>query len=260
MTIAQYFRLIDVQARMLLKADASKFSLGYLWWFLEPLLWVGVFYLVFNIVLESDGRSGFEFLMFLACGKFAFLWFSKTVNQASNSIVGNHSLVSKIDVPKTLFPMAAVQESLYRQAAVYSLLMLILISTGYSPTLTWLWLAPVWLSFYLMIVACSFVGGFLVCLMRDFSKFIPLAMTCLLFTSGVFFDIRTLADTDKANLLLAVNPLAFILDAHRQILLYNTAPDGVHLAIIAAGFGILAVIMARLMKVKSQYIALRVLT
>ncbi len=118
MTIAQYYRLMDVQARMQLRADASKFVLGYLWWFLEPLLWVGVFYVVFNLILESDSRQGADFLLFLACGKFAFLWFSKTVIQASNSIVANISLVGKINVPKSLFPMAAVNESLYRQAAV----------------------------------------------------------------------------------------------------------------------------------------------
>jgi len=61
MTLAQYFRLIDIQARMLLKADSSKFILGYMWWFLEPLLWVAVFYLVFNVILDNKGRSGGSF-------------------------------------------------------------------------------------------------------------------------------------------------------------------------------------------------------
>ena len=110
-------RLIDIQARMLLKADASKLRLGYLWWFLEPLAWVAVFFVVFNLILDSDRRGGLDFLAFLACGKFAFIWFSKTVVQASNSIVANQALVGKINVPKTLFPIAVVQESLYRQSA-----------------------------------------------------------------------------------------------------------------------------------------------
>ena len=166
MTLTQYLRLVDVQARMMLKKDAARLRLGYLWWVLEPLLWVGVFYLVFNTILDSAGRSGIDFLVFLTCGKFAFIWFSRTVTQASGSVVANSSLVSKVDLPKTLFPMAAVQESLYRQSTVYALMFAMLIACGYPPTWSWLWLLPILATYYLMIVACSLAGAYLVCLVQ----------------------------------------------------------------------------------------------
>ena len=70
-------------ARMALRADASRLFLGYIWWVLEPLLWVGVFYVVFVIILGT--REG-DFLPFLMVGKLSFVWFSKSVTQASNSI------------------------------------------------------------------------------------------------------------------------------------------------------------------------------
>ena len=260
MTLSQYFRLIDIQARMLLKADASKFVLGYLWWFLEPLLWVAVFYLVFNVILDKKGRSGTDFVLFLACGKFAFIWFSKTVTQASNSIVANKSIVSKIDTLKSMFPMAVVQESLYRQFSVYLCLFALLAAFGTQITLTWLWLLPVIVVNYLVIVGCSLVGAYLVCLLRDFSKVIPLAMMFLLFTSGIFWDIRGIGNPEKTDLILALNPLAFILDANRQVLLYETPPDIGHLCVLGVGAGALIVVMLGLMRKNSQALALKVLT
>lgn len=260
MTLAQYYRLIDIQARMLLKADASKFILGYMWWFLEPLLWVAVFYLVFNVILDSKGRSGADFLLFLACGKFAFIWFSKTVTQASNSIVGNRSIVSKINTPKSMFPMAAVQESLYRQASVYLCLFLLLVVFGTPITMTWLWLLPVLFVNYLAIVACSLLGAYLVCLVRDFSKVIPLGMMFLLFTSGIFWDIRSIGSPEKIDLILTLHPLAFLLDANRQILLHQTPPDLVHLFYIGLGAAVLGAVMIGLMRRNSQSLALKVLT
>ena len=260
MTLTQYFRLVDVQARMLLKADASKFILGYLWWFLEPLLWVAVFYLVFNVVLDNKGRSGSEFLLFLACGKFAFIWFSKTVTQASNSIVSNKSLVSKIDIPKSMFPVAVVQEGLYRQASVYLCLFAMLIGFGTPVSWAWLWLLPVLLANYLLIIACSFVGAYLVCLVRDISKVIPLGMMFLLFTSGIFWDIRAIGNPEKSELILALNPLAFILDANRQVLQHQTQPDLVHLSLIGIGSVLVILAMLGLMRKKSQFLALKVLT
>jgi lipopolysaccharide transport system permease protein len=259
MTLSQYFALIDVQARMLLKADATKYKLGFLWWFLEPLMWVFVFYVVFNVILDSGQRTG-DFVIFLACGKFAFIWFSKTVVQASGSIVASQGLVGKIDVPKSLFPMSAIQESLYRQSSVYLLLLVILMVNGIMPGPTWLWLVPIALVNYLMIVACGLIGSCLVCMVRDFQKFIPLGMTFLMFTSGLFWDVRDLGSPEKTELLLTLNPLAFILDAHRQALMYHSSPDLLHLVAIGVGSGALIAGVIWYMRNYSQYLALKVLT
>ena len=77
MSFVQYLRLADTMARMSLRAEASRYFLGYIWWILEPMLWVAVFYVVFEVLLQA-GRA--DFLVFLMCGKLAFIWFSKSVN------------------------------------------------------------------------------------------------------------------------------------------------------------------------------------
>lgn len=257
MSVPQHFRLIDAMARMSLRADASRYFFGYLWWLLEPLLFVGVFYVVFDLILDSKRA---DFLVFLMCGKLTFIWFSKSVNQASNSIITNKGLIGRINVSKTLFPLAVIQEGLYRQVAVFALLIGFLLIKGYTASWAWLYLVPVILVNYLMIVACAFVGACLVCIVRDFSMFISLGMTFLLFTSGVFWDVRDLGDPYKTEMVLAVNPLAFMLDAYRQVLLHATAPDWLHLLQIAAGSIVVLAIMVILMQRFSQYLALRALS
>ena len=244
-------------AIMALRADASKYFLGYVWWVLEPLLYVGVFYVVFNVILKSRTE---DFLLFLMCGKLAFIWFSKSVVQASGGIVAAKGLIGKINAPKTLFPLALVQEGLYRQAAVFSLLFLVLYAYGHTPSLTWIWLLPLLLVNYLMIVACAFVGACLVCMVRDFGLVISLGMTFLLFTSGIFWDVNELADPQMSQLVLTVNPVAFILDCYRQILMYQTAPDALHLALVGAVFAALIVVMSIVMRRGSQFLALKALS
>ena len=73
MPFSQYLRLMDIMARMALRADAAKYFFGYVWWILEPLLWVGVFYTVFVVIL---GTRNEDFLPFLMVGKLSFVWFS----------------------------------------------------------------------------------------------------------------------------------------------------------------------------------------
>ncbi|MBN7797792.1 ABC transporter permease [Parahaliea mediterranea] len=257
MPLRHYFRLMDTQARMALRASASRYYLGYLWWLLEPLLWVGVFYVVFNMILDSRRA---DFLVFLMCGKLTFIWFSKAVTQASNSIVANRGLIAKIDIPKSLFPMATVQENLYKQLAVFALLFATLWVSGYAVSAAWVWLLPLIAVNYLMIVACALIGACLVCMARDFSMFIPLGMTFLLFTSGIFWDVRDLGDPAKTDLVLAVNPLAFVLDAYRQILMYQTPPDAGHLLLIGLVSAVIVIGMAWVMRRGSQFLALKALT
>lgn len=257
MGIQRFWLLADAMARMSLKADASRLYLSYLWWILEPLLYVAVFYVVFEVLLDSREP---EFLVFLMCGKLVFVWFSKSVIHASRSIVSSKGLIGKLDIPKALFPVSVVQEGLYRQAAVFLLLFVFLALQGHPPTIGWLWLVPVMLVNYLMIVAASLIGAFLVCLAFDVLMLISLGMTLLLFTSGIFWNVHTLPDPSMTQWVLVLNPLAFIVDAYREVLLRATAPDLLHLLLLCAAC--LAVIAGMLLALRrySQFLALRAIT
>lgn len=257
MTAIQYFRLVDIQARMALKSDASKFFLGYIWWILEPLLYVGVFYLVFNVILDSRRT---DFLVFLMCGKLPFVWFSKSVSQASSSIVTNAGMIGRLDIAKSLFPMAIIQQCAYKQSAVFALLLAVVLAHDYQPGWVWLWLAPIIVVNYLLIVGCAFLGAILVCFMRDFSLFISLGMVFLMFTSGIFWDVRGLQDTQMTEVILTVNPLAFLLDAYRQVLMYGQAPEVPLLVMVGLGSGLMVVVMLYVLHTWSKLLALKALT
>ena len=244
-------------ARMGLKADASRFFLGYIWWVLEPLLYVAVFYVVFEVILQNRQEN---FLVFLMCGKLVFIWFSKSINQASRSIVAAKGLIGKIDIPKAFFPLASIHEGLYKQASVFLLLFVVLWGNGYGLTASWLWLLPLLIVSYLMIVAASLIGSFLVCLAFDFSMLISLGMIFLMFTSGVFWDVRSLAEPAMTEAVLTLNPLAFVLDGYRQALLHDAAPAAGHLALIGLGSLLVVVVMLRVLQRRGQFLALKAIT
>ena len=234
----QYVTLIDTLARFRLRAEARRFGLGYLWWILEPLLYVGVFYLVFVLFL---GNREPGFLFFLAVGKLTFIWFSKTVNQAALSLVNSREIMAQTNLPKHLFPAAVIHEGFYRQIAVFTFLLGFLWAAGFSPTFMWLWLLPVMLAQYLLIMGCSLLAAVLVCFQRDFQMLIQLGMVFLLFMSGVFWDIRAITNDDFVFWLQALNPLAALLDAYRQILLWSQPPDYLQLLMVGMQSAVLLI-------------------
>lgn len=238
MTLSRFFSLVNTQARMNLKAEASRFVLSYLWWVIEPLLWVAIFYFVFDVLLNS-GRA--DFLLFLVCGKIPFMWFSKSVNAASNSIVLNKGLIHQVDMPKSLFPYVSVHEALYKQWPVFLVLFAVVAFYGFYPELNWLWLLPVVVVQYGLILVCSLLGALCVSFIIDFRVVISMSMMFLMFTSGVFWDINAIQNTVLRDLVLTYNPIAFLLDAYRQVLIHRSLYDLKHL--IALGGAVIAALL-----------------
>jgi lipopolysaccharide transport system permease protein len=227
--LTTFFALTDTIARFDLKAEASKLYLSYLWWIVEPLLYVLVFYVVFGVLLKIDRGN---YVLFLLCGKVPFLWFSKSVQNAATSIVANKGLIGQVEIRKTLFPYVAVVEALYKQWAVFALLFSIVWIMGFAPGLNWFWLLPLIAVQLTLTILCSLVAALLVCFVPDTRFFVALGITFLLFVSGIFFDVADVADERARNLLLTLNPLAFLIAAYRTVLLDGGVYDVRHLALI----------------------------
>jgi len=257
LTLKHTLTLMDVMARLSLKADAQRYFLGYLWWILEPLLWVAVFYLVFEVFLGS-GRA--DFLMFLAVGKLTFIWFSKSVNQAANSLIAGRGLIGNTDSPKWLFPWAVCHEGLYKQVAVFAVLVVMLLYKGYEPTLQWLWLAPIALTQYVLILGCAMVAALLVCVRQDFQLIVQLGTVFLLFMSGIFWDIDSIGNAALRENLLLVNPLAALIDLYRQVLMEGSAPSFSQWGVVALQSALILGLAAWAYRALHYWIARRVVT
>jgi len=230
--ILDFIILVDTKAKMSLKAEASKLYLSFLWWIIEPVLFVLAFYFVFGVLLKSSQE---DFLLFLMCAKIPYMWFSKAVTTASASIVGNCGIISQIDIPKTIFPYAAIQITLYKEIPVFLLLFSMCVYYGYMPSLEWLWLIPLIIVMYLMIVALGLLTAILVCYADDVRMLINMAMLFLMFSSGIFFNISDIHQPLQ-DYLMTYNPLAFLCDGFRKILMHKGTYNLEHLLVLAGIF------------------------
>ncbi|XOV89456.1 MAG: ABC transporter permease [Pseudomonadota bacterium] len=233
MKLTRLISLVDLQARTALQAEASRLYLSYLWWVLEPLLFVAVFYVVFEFLLA---RGKEDFVFFLMCGKVPYLWISKSITISGNSLLNNRGLIGSIDIPKIVFPYISLQEVLYKQWVVFMVLFLMAFYYGSYPTLEWLWLIPIVVTNYIMLVALSLIGALLVTYAQDFRIIINMGLMFLMFASGIFWDINDIQSEYWRNIILTWNPLAYLIDCYRAILMYNTSYDIYHMAAVAGVF------------------------
>ena len=121
--------------------------------------------------------------------------------------------------------MAVIHQGFYRQLVVFGFLLGFLLLSGFGASAAWWWLIPIIVCQALLITACGLFAALLVCLQQDFRLLVQLGTVFLLFMSGVFWDLNAIADDTLREGLIALNPLATLIDAYRQVLLLGVAPD-----------------------------------
>lgn len=218
----QYFQLVDMQAKMKMKAQANKLVLSYLWWVLEPLLFVSLFYFLFEYLLH---RGGEDFFTFLVVGKIIYLWFSKSVVTASMGLVQNKGIIGQRALPKWIFPMINIQESTYKSIVSFVLLMIVLMLNGYLPHSAYWQLIPLLMLAYLLICGVGLFCSLLVTIAHDFSNVIQLGMMCIMFGSGIFWDINSIQNPEVKELIFTYNPMALLIHDFRQVLMHSQYVD-----------------------------------
>lgn len=242
MPLHQLLQVFLAKLRFNMKSEASQTYLGYLWWVLEPALYLGVLFLVFG---KFRGRGGPEFVSFLVTGILPFLWFSKSLTNSTLSIKSARGLINQIVIPKAIFPMLTIAQDLVKQLLVFGLMIVALLALDVAPTPSWLFVLLVALVQLLFISACALIVAPITLYLPDFRYIVGTGVTLLFFMSGVFFDYRQVI-LEKHQAFFLLNPTARLLKNYRQVLLENSPPDWLALGVLAGASSLVIFVMLRI--------------
>ncbi|MEM1412169.1 MAG: ABC transporter permease, partial [Pseudomonadota bacterium] len=96
-----FFDLVVYRGVADMRAEANRSYLGILWWVIEPILYLLVFYLVFDLGLR---RGGEHFAATLLTGLVVWKWFDASVRSAAMVLPENRGLMRQVYLPKLLLP------------------------------------------------------------------------------------------------------------------------------------------------------------
>jgi len=212
--------------------------IGLAWSLVNPVLLLCTYTFVFSVVFKvqwenekPDSNSQFAVLLFM--GMIVHGLVSELLMRAPMLIVSNSNYVKKIIFPLEILTIVAMGASLFQ--AIVSLLVLtsaLWILNGFVPW-TVVFLPIVFLPLIMLSLGVAWVLASLGVFLRDISQPIGLAMTILLFLSPVFYPVSALPDYIQAWVML--NPLTFVIEQSRIVLIFGRLPD-------FAGLGIYSLI------------------
>lgn len=206
--------IIKYRAYAGLKAETQKAYLGFMWWFIEPIIYMSVFYVVFSHVFE---RGGVGFVPFLLVGLVAWKWTDSIVRQSTISIQANINLIQQVYIPKFIFPSIVILTNTIKFFIIIFILLCFLVVTD-AGVLDVIYLLPVVLLLHLFFnIAVSWFVASIVPFMPDLKIIIDNSMTLLFFMSGIFFEINKMPI--QVQEYLKFNPILLIIDAYRDVLI-----------------------------------------
>jgi len=218
--LSKFINLITFRAIAELKSEATRTYAGYLWWILEPLLSLAVYYVAFKYIFH---RGTGNFAIFLFSGIVIYRFFAGTVTRSATSISSGHGLMQLVYVHKSIFPLSVVLVNLVKFIVTLLLVIAVVWLSGIAPT--WSYISLLFLIFLqiLLTAGCSMICAAITPFFPDFQLILGTIMNLLIFLSGVFYEISTLSM--KAQYLLRLNPIAAIIEQYRMIILHGAWPD-----------------------------------
>ncbi|XZZ68695.1 ABC transporter permease [Microbulbifer sp. PAAF003] len=188
---------------------------------MEPLLLTGLLYLAFSSGFRGS-QTGTNFLIFLLCGMLPFKWFASCLSTSAESITNNKGILGQFYLPKWIFPCSVNLSMLFRFMCTLPVLLGALWLSGFSPSTAWLGIIPIIFTQIIINLGLSLLAAATIPLIPDLRNLVPLCVTGVLFTSGIFFDINS--RPPEIQELLLINPFAGIFDNYREVLLENKLP------------------------------------
>ena len=221
-------------------------ALGIVWPYLQPLLTVAAYYLVFDVVFAmrlGEGAPTRAVGAFLVVGALPWMAFCDAVSRGMNSLIDAGGLLQKNPLPPVLFPTRSVLAS----SLIYGPLML-LVALAYIPAHG---LRPAVLALFpllalqvLMCVLLAYALAILSAALRDVAQLVNFFLSVGIYLSPILFPLSLFPE--RWRWVLWLNPMTGLVQGYQQVLLAGAWPPASVWWVTLAWIALLAVALGRL--------------
>lgn len=195
--------------------------LGFLWTFINPLLQLGVYTLLFSVIMKNDIP---KYYIFLFVCLVPWMFFSSCLSAGCGTILASSAMVTKIYFPREVLPISFVTSAFINMLYSFIVVFAVLVFSGFGINpVALLYLPIVFLLEYLLSLGVTLMFSAMTVYVRDLQHILGILSMLLQFLSPVMYSTsRVPVEMQK---LFNLNPMASILECYRSILYYKQVPD-----------------------------------
>ena len=192
--------------------------LGWLWWFLEPLLFTFVYLFIFSFVFQ---KTMLYAIPYISIGKTMWSFFNGICRNSVTTIQHYRGLLSRSEIPKYVLLINSMLINGFKMCISFLIALALMIYYHVPATPMWLLFLPILAVF---LVLCFGVGLWLLhfgVYFPDLKNIVPVALQILFYLSGIFYSLEGRLGNIEGQMVLRYNPVGCLLFEARNVLLYQ---------------------------------------
>ena len=201
--------------------------LGVLWSFVNPLLQIAVYAIIFPLIMRSNIE---HYTVFMVCGLIPWQYFSTVLNRSSFVMIENGNIIKKVYFPREILPLSLVTSETVNFLITSLIMIAFTIANGLGIT-KYILLFPVILVIqYILQLGISLILSSVTVYFRDLQHFIGVLLQLFFYATPIVYSVETI----PANYqwILKLNPMTYIIEGYRDILYNQCMPNLKMLGII----------------------------
>ncbi len=232
-----YRELLKTSVKKEIRGKYKNSFLGVLWSFLNPLLQILVYAIVFPLILKNNEKN---YVIFLCCGLIPWTFFSTAMTRAAFTMIENGNIIKKVYFPREILPISIVTSEAINFLISTLIIIAFVLVYGVGITRFMLYYPIIFIVQYILILGISFIVSSITVYVRDLQHLISVALQLLFYATPIVYNANTIPENFKW--VLNLNPMTYVINAYRDIFYNQVAPDVKALLIVALVMIVICVI------------------
>ena len=224
-----YRELLKTNVKKEIRGKYKNSFLGVLWSFLNPLLQIIVYAIVFQVILKNPKEN---YSIFLCCALIPWTFFASAITRSAFTMIENGNIIKKVYFPREILPISIVTSEAVNFMISTIIILGFVIFGGVGISKYIIFYPIVLLAQYILLIAISLIVSSISVYVRDLQHLIGVAMQLLFYATPIVYA----ADVIPENLkwILNLNPMTYIIEGFRDIFYNQTMIDIVPLFLLIA--------------------------
>ena len=219
--IKKYLPYALWSAKADLQAEVASSYLNWMWWLIEPVCMMIIYTLIFGVVFSAS-EAYFPLFVFIGLTMWGF--FSRCLSGSVNMVRFNKDIITKIYMPKYILLLSKMFVNFFKMMVSFGVIVIMMIIYRVPVNLSLLWVPLVFLVLFLFTFGVSSIMMHYGVYVSDLGYITGIVLQMMMYLTGVFYSLANQVPEPFGPILEAFNPVAFIISAMRQALIYRTAP------------------------------------
>lgn len=218
--IYNYRELLKNNVKKEIRGKYKNSALGVIWTFLNPLLQLLVYALIFPLILRSTQPF---YVVFVCVGLVPWTFFTTSVSQSAWTIISNGNIVKKVYFPREILPISIVTSGMINFLISTLIIVAFCFIYGLGLTKYIIFFPLVLIIQYILQLAISFVLSAFTVYFRDLEHFIQIILQVMFYATPIVYAAQDIPAAFQ--MVMKLNPMAHIINGYRSIFYYQTMPD-----------------------------------